>query len=204
MDTITAIKSRRAVKQYDPDFAIPAKDEQALLELFRQSPTSFNLQNWRIVNVKDKNLREKIKQAAWGQEHVTNASLLLILCGDTQAWNKNPERSWHNAVPETQSAVAAKIKAFYENDPQKQRDEAIRSVGIGAQTLMLAAKSMGYDTCPMIGFNSEEVGKIINLPKDHVVGMMLAIGKAAQPAWPKPGYLPEEEIFFTDKFPTQD
>lgn len=201
MHTVTAIKSRRAVKQYDPDFTMPAEDEQNLLELFRQSPTSFNLQNWRVINVKDKTIREQIKQAAWGQEQITNASLLLVLCGDTQAWNKAPERSWHNAAPETQAAVAEKIKSFYENDTQKQRDEAIRSVGIGAQTLMLAAKAMGYDSCPMIGFDSDEVGKIINLPQDHVVGMIVAIGKALQPAWPKPGYLPAEEIIFTNKFP---
>ena len=48
MDTFTAIKTRRAVKHYDENFQMPAEDEATLMELFRQSPTSFNLQNWRV------------------------------------------------------------------------------------------------------------------------------------------------------------
>ena len=89
---------------------------------------------------------------------------------------------------------------FYEGKEWQQRDEAMRSVGIAAQTLMLAAKDMGYDSCPMIGFDSEQVGNLINLPEDHVVGMIVTIGKATKPAWPKPGYLPDEEVIITDKF----
>ena len=52
--------------------------------------------------------------------------------------------------------------------PSLERDEAMRSCGIAGQTLMLAAKAMGYDSCPMIGF-------------------MIAVGKAVKPAIPKGG-----------------
>jgi len=76
----------------------------------------------------------------------------------------------------------------------------MRSVGIAAQTIMLSAKAMGYDSCPMIGFDADEVGKLINLPEDHVVGMMIAVGKAKTEAQSKGGYLPDAEIFFEDKF----
>ena len=200
MDTFTAIKARRAVKHYDPDFAMPAEHEAKLMELFRQSPTSFNLQNWRVVNVKDAALRAQIQEAAWGQEHVTKASLLLILCADLKAWDKQPERYWTDAPQEAQDILVPMIKPFYEGQEQKQRDEAMRSVGIGAQTLMLGAKALGYDSCPMIGFDPDAVAELINLPEDHVVGMMLTIGKSTKPAWPKPGYLDDSEVFVTDRF----
>ena len=200
METQEAIRTRRAVKHYDPNFEMPAEDEKQLLDLVRQAPTSFNLQNWRFVNVKDKNLRQKVREAAWDQAQITEASLLLILCADVKAWDKAPERYWENAPKEAQDILVPMIKPFYEGKEWQQRDEAMRSVGIAAQTLMLAAKDMGYDSCPMIGFDSEQVGNLINLPEDHVVGMIVTIGKATKPAWPKPGYLPDEEVIITDKF----
>jgi nitroreductase len=68
------------------------------------------------------------------------------------------------------------------------------------QTLMIAAQELGYDSCPMIGFDLEEVGKLINLPADYVIGPMVAIGKGTKEAWPKPGQLPLSEIVFDNSF----
>lgn len=200
MDTIDAIRARRAVKHYDPDHVMPDTDETTLLDLARQSPTSFNIQNWRFVNVKDKDLRLKLREAAWGQAQISEASMLLILCADLKAHKNNPGRYWSEAPQSAQDVLVPMIKPFYESKPETQRDEAMRSVGIAAQTLMVAAKAMGYDSCPMIGFDPDEVGALIRLPENHVIGMILTIGKAVKPAWPKPGYLPDEEIFFTDTF----
>ena len=73
------------------------------------------------------------------------------------------------------------IGQFYEGNEQLQRDEAMRSCGIAGQTLMLTAKAMGYDSCPMIGFDPEQVAQIIQLPEDHVLGFMITVGKAIQP-----------------------
>ena len=67
---------------------------------------------------------------------------------------------------------------------------------------MVAAKAMGYDSCPMIGFEPDKVAKLINLPKDHVIGLLIAVGKAIKPAWPKPGQLPLEEVIVREKFPS--
>ena len=57
----------------------------------------------------------------------------------------------------------------------------------GIVALMLAATGMGYQSCPMIGFDIDEVAKLINLPDDHVMGPMVAIGKGTKEPWPKPG-----------------
>ena len=200
MNTFDAILARRAVKSYQTDFTIPDADEKKLFEMARNSPTSFNLQNWRFVVVKDKALRADIGQAAWGQAQVTEASLLVIGCADVKAWNKNPERYWVDAPQQVRDTLVPMVRPFYEGREQVQRDEAMRSVGIAAQTLMLSAKAMGYDSCPMIGFDADAVGKLINLPADHVVGMMLTIGKAARPAFQKGGFLPMSEIVIQNRF----
>lgn len=200
MDTFQAVTERRAIKHYDPAFKMPEKDLQQLLDLVIQSPTSFNIQNWRFVLVEDKKLRQEIKQAAWGQEQITDASLLFVLTADLKAWDNSPERYWQNAPKDVSEMLVGMIRPFYEGKPQLQRDEAMRSIGIAAQTLMLVAKALGYDSCPMIGFDSEKVAELIKLPDEHVVGMIVVVGKATKKAWPKPGQLPVEEVVIRNHF----
>jgi nitroreductase len=76
----------------------------------------------------------------------------------------------------------------------------MRSCGLAAQTLMLAAKAKGYDSCPMIGFDPVQVGELICLPEDHVIGMMVAIGKKTKDAQPRGGQRPVDEVLVVDRF----
>lgn len=92
------------------------------------------------------------------------------------------------------------IHQYYDGLDQVQRDEAMRSCGIAAQTLMLAAQSMGYDSCPMDGFDFEAVADLINLPDDHAICMFVAIGKGAADAHPRGDKLPLDEVVITDSF----
>lgn len=200
MDTKQAIKERRAVKHYDPDFQMPDSDKQELLDLAIQSPTSFNIQNWRFVLVEDSEKRKAIREAAWDQAQVTDSSLLFVMCADLKSWDKEPERYWKDAPKEAQDILVPIIKPFYQDREWMERDEAMRSIGFAAQTIMLASKSMGYDSCPMIGFDGDKVASLINLPDDHVIGMLLVVGKATKPAWPKPGQLPLDDVLITDSF----
>jgi nitroreductase len=200
MDALTAIEQRRSVKHYDANFVMPEADAQALLQLAMLSPTSFNMQNWRFVWVQNTEKREALKSAAWGQAQVTDASMLLLLCADLNAATSNPERYWALAPQPVQDMIVPMLGQFYTDNPTLQRDEAMRSVGIAAQTLMVAAKAMGYDSCPMVGYDPTKVAEIINLPEDHVIGMMLTIGKAVQPAKARGGQLPFEEVVIVDTF----
>lgn len=199
MDTMQAIETRRSVKHYDLEHVMPEEDIQELLRLAILSPTSFNQQNWRFVLVRDLELRAQIRAAAWDQRQVTDASLFVVLCADTKAWDKEPRRYWQHA-PEYNDLAVEGIGLFYRGREQVQRDEAMRSCGIAAQTLMLAATALGYDTCPMIGFDADEVGRLLRLPADHVIGMAVAIGKGTKAAWPRPGQLPLAEVVVTDRF----
>ena len=200
MDTVDAIKERRSVKHYDPDHRLTDEEINQLLSLAVLSPTSFNIQNWRFVIVKDPEVRKQIRAAAWDQAQVTESSLLLVICADLKSWKDNPAQYWKNAPKEAQDFLVPAIGPFYEGKEQLQRDEAMRSCGIAAQTIMLAAKSRGYDSNPMIGFDPQKVAEIINLPKDHVISMLMVIGKQTKPAMPRGGQLPLDNVTFTDKF----
>jgi nitroreductase len=200
MDTFKAIESRRSVKHFDPHHRMPEVDMQRLLEAAILSPTSFNMQNWRFVWVRNETKRQAIRAAAWNQAQVTDASALLVLCADLQAHARDPQRYWQDAPEVVREMIVPMIGQFYEKQPQLQRDEAMRSVGIASQTIMLAARAMGYDSNPMIGFDPQRVAMVIDLPNDHVIGLMLAIGKAVKPAMPRGGQLPLDDVLYVDGF----
>lgn len=200
MNTFDAIQQRRSVKHYDPSHQMSDEEIKTLLEAAILSPTSFNIQNWRFVLVKDPELRQKLQEASWNQTQVTESSLVILLCADLNAWGKEPKRYWKNAPEDIQARLVPMIPQFYQNNPQLQRDEAMRSCGMAAQTIMLAAKAMGYDTCPMIGFDPQKAAELINLPEDHVISFMLVVGKAAKPAQPRGGQLDLSEVVIIDHF----
>ena len=131
---------------------------------------------------------------------MTDASLLVLFTADIKAWRKDPGRYWKNAPKEVAELLVNWMGPFHEGREWLQRDEAQRSIGMAMQTLMLVAQDMGYQTCPMIGFDSEAVAKFINLPEDHVMGPMVAIGKGIKEPWPKPGQLPLEQLVYENHF----
>jgi len=200
MKTEDAIKLRRSVKHYDTGHKMTEDEIEKLLNLAALSPTAFNIQHWRFVVVKDPDLRNEIRKVSWDQAQVTDSSLLIILCADLKAWNKSPDRYWKNAPKDVQDFILPAIDGYYRDKEQVQRDEGMRSCGIAAQTLMLAAKSMGYESCPMDGFDFSAVAKLINLPADHVIAMYVAIGKGITEAAPRAGQLAFDEIVFENSF----
>lgn len=200
MDTFDAIKERRAVKHYDTNHKLTDDEINQLMSLAVLSPTSFNMQNWRFVIIKDIETRKQIRAAAWDQAQVTDASLLIVICADLKSWKDNPAQYWKDAPKEAQEFLVSAMGPFYEGKDELQRDEAMRSCGIAAQTIMLAAKSMQYDSNPMIGFDQDKVAEIIKLPENHVISMLMAIGKQTKPAMPRGGQLPLDKVIFTDRF----
>ena len=201
MDTFEAIYKRRAIKQFDPEHRLTQEEETKLLEAAIQSPTSFNIQHWRFVVVRDPALRQRIRtEFGNDQSNMTDASLLVIVTADANAWKKDPERYWKNAPKDVAKLLVDWMGPFHEGREWLQRDEAQRSIGMAMQTLMLAATAMGYQSCPMIGFDVEKVAELIQLPADHVMGPMVAIGKGTKDSWPKPGQLPLDEVVLENGF----
>ncbi len=195
-----AIAGRRALKGFDPEHRMQEAEFNYLLEHAILSPTGFNLQHWRFVRLRDPELRRALRAVAWDQPQVTDASELLVLCFDQQAWRKAPERYWHNAPQEARDYVLPAIRQYYEGREQLQRDEGMRSCALAAQSLMLLAWEMGYDSCPLGGFDFDAAARLIGLPADHHICMMLAIGKGVREPWPRAGQLALDEVLVTDRF----
>ena len=200
MQVKDAIHQRRSVKHFDPNHVISEEEITTLLSHAILSPTAFNIQNWRFVIVTDKALRQKIRAASWDQAQVEEASLLIVLVADLMSWNKEPSRYWKNAPKPVQDYLVPAIHQYYDGKPEVQRDEAMRSCSMAAMNLMLMAKSMGYDTCPMDGFDFDKVAELLNLPKDHTPAMFVCIGKGIKEAMPRGGQLPLDQVVIENQF----
>ena len=74
MDTLTAIHSRRAVKHFDPDHRMTEEEIRTLMHAAVQSPTAFNMQNWRFVLVTDPALRQRIRAASDSDRRVVGSA----------------------------------------------------------------------------------------------------------------------------------
>jgi nitroreductase len=200
MNTFDAIAARRAIKHYDSTHRMTDAEIRQLLEAAMLAPSAFNIQNARFVTVLDPEIRKQIRAVGWDQAQMTEASLLIVICADKDSWKKDPARYWKNAPQPVQDFLVPAIGQYYGGHDQVQRDECMRSCGLAGMTIMLAAQAMGYDSCPMDGFDFDAVAKIIKLPEDHVISFMIAVGKGTQPAWPKPGQLSYDEVVIRDTF----
>jgi nitroreductase len=200
MNVTEAIIERRSIKSFDPTHRMTEQEIAKLMSLAMLSPTAFNIQHWRFVLVTDPVLRQQIRAVSWNQAQVEEASLLIILTADLKSWEKDPARYWANAPQAAQDYLVPAIGNYYQGNEQAQRDEGMRSCGMAAQTIMLAAKEMGYDTCPMDGFDFDAVAKLINLPTDHAPVMFVVVGKALAPARARSGQLNMDEVVIYNKF----
>lgn len=200
MDTFAAIAARRSVKHFDPNHVMTQAEIDRLLEAAILSPTSFNIQNWRFVAITDAEAKAQMRQAGWNQAQFTDCSLLVVVCGDRDAYRRDPARYWVNAPAGARDYILPAIQGAYGGNEQLRRDENLRSGSMAAQTIMLAAQAMGYESCPMIGFDFAAVARIIRLPAEHDIVMAIAIGKPLEAARERGGQLPLSEVVVRNHF----
>jgi nitroreductase len=193
MEFSEIVQQRRSIKSYLPDKEISDAELKDLMQEVVLSPSSFNLQHWTFIAVRDNGIREKIQQAAWNQEQVGTCSILLVICGKLNAYQDAPE-IYQGADQGIQDKVLPKIKNFYDGKDQLQRDEVIRSASLASMTLMLAAQNRGWATVPMIGFDPKEVSQLVNLSSNYIPVMLMTLGFKKDDPRPRDYRRPIEEI----------
>ncbi len=194
-----ALQQRRSIRWFDAAHRMSDDEFNYLMEHVRLSPTALNIQNWRFVRVTDAVQRQTLRAVGFDQAQFTDASEIIVFCYDQKAWQQQPERYWRDA-PEELASMFKKNFELYFSQQGIERDEGLRSCGMAAMSTMLLAREMGYDSCPMTGYDPAAVAEIINLPANHHIAMMVALGKRTQEAWARPGLLPLSELMVENRF----
>lgn len=176
MDFSEVVARRYSCRQFDPARTISDAEVGQILALTLQSPSSYNLQHWRFIVVRDPARKKALRAAAWDQEQVETCSAVIAVCAAIDA-HRDAANIFRDAPQQRRDALVPMIQGFYEGNPQLMRDEAMRSASLAAMTLMLAAADRGWDSCPMVGFDPLAVADILELPDAWLIGMLLPIGK---------------------------
>lgn len=183
------VMKRYATKNFDGK-KIPEEKVNELLEMIRYAPSSFNIQPWKIIVIKDQALKDKLLPVSWNQPQVANCSHLLVFCA-----NKNILENINSIEKESikKGAKPESIKEYIKimQDFEKSLDEeqklnwAQKQTYIALGNALNGAKSLGFDSCPMEGFQPEEYSKILQLPKHLVPTVVCPIGYASDKPKPK-------------------
>ncbi len=193
------IEQRISANQFDPTKALSTAQIKELVRLATCAPTAFNFQNWKFIAVQSKDAKERLKAVSYGQQKIVDASVTFIVCGTLEA-HKTLAKALKptldaglidQAMHDSWVTMAA---GGHENNPERQRDEAIRSASMGAMTLMLAAQGMGLVTGPMIGFVPADVSREFKLAANDIPAMLVAVGYAAPGNWPQKPRLPVDDV----------
>lgn len=196
---LQAIEERRTTNLYDPAHRIYDAQIQELVRLATRAPTSFNLQNWRFVAVRTPDAKARLRALAWDQAKITDASVTFIVCGQLADPEALPARLAASVaagfMPEgvTEFWLGA-ARGLYAGQPQRQRDEAIRSATFGASVLMQAAQAMGWGSSPLIGFDAPAVAQAFGLAEDEVPALLVTVGRALPQNWPQKPRRPLEQV----------
>jgi nitroreductase / dihydropteridine reductase len=199
MQFAECVMQRYATKKFDGRM-IPEAKVNELLELVRYAPSALNLQPWKIKVVTDKKVKEALRPASNNQEQITTCSHLLVFCADADydALNKRlGDLMKNNHVPDEVvkmvTGMAAGFVAGMTREQQAAWSQAQTYLALG--NALNGAKSLGFDSCPMGGFDPKEYSRILRIPAHLTPVMLCPIGYAADKPGPKIRF-PLSEIVF--------
>jgi nitroreductase len=197
MTLTEAILKRRSIKRYRTDVTLGDDQLRELFEAVRLAPSSANIQHWHFVVVREQSNKDRLMAAAYDQPQVGQCSAAVIVVADPEQWRQAVDY-WHRSdVPEkVVESMAKNIPGGYEGEERFSRDEAIRSIGLAAMTLMLKATEMGIDSGPMIGFDPDAVAREFNIQPPRFPAMLIVLGKedTQRTIWPRPWRRPVSDI----------
>lgn len=187
---IAAIEERRTTVLFDPAHTLDDAQIGELVRLATRAPTSFNLQNWRFIAVRTPEAKARLRAVAWDQAKITEAAVTFIICGQLADAQTLPER----LAPTVDAGImpapmvdgwVAGAASLYQDQPWRQRDEAVRSATFGAATMIHAAHALGLGAGPMIGFDQDAVARQFGLAANEIPVLLLAVDAGTAGNWPQ-------------------
>lgn len=179
------MEERHSVKSYKTGVTIPDTEIRSMIEMATEAPSSWNLQHWKFLVVDDEKQKDKLHQIAYGQKQVKECSVVIAVLGDTEA-NEHADRIFQEGVDkglitdEVKEKIVNGINGAYNGSETFPRDEAFLNASLAAMQLMLSARGLGYDTCPMGGFDRKAFVETFRVPARYVPVMLLTVGVRAE------------------------
>ncbi len=146
MALLPEIDKRQSIREFSRD-AVDKSSLQTIIEAGRRAPSAKNRQPWRFIVVDDREIRERIQNAAFGQDHVGQAPVIIAAC------TTNIDYRMPNGL------------MSYPID-----------IAVAVSFMMIQAQAEGLGTCVVTTFDEQELKEILTVPYSMRVVMLLLVG----------------------------
>jgi nitroreductase len=166
-----AMDFRHACKIFDETKKVSTEDMNYILEAGRKSPSSFGMEPWKFLVITNEDLKEKLKPFCWNQPQITTCSHLVIILAAIDAVKPQSgevERKFkRREMPQDKldfylGLYASHLANTLSSDENVYTWTAKQSY-IALGNMMTAAAIKGVDSCPIEGFEKENVEKVLDL-----------------------------------------
>lgn len=180
-----AIETRRSIRKFVQE-PMNQDDLREILRLASLAPTDNNVQPTRFMVIQNKELQEQLQAVSYNQSQVTSAPAVIVVYADMEDVLSNVEETLPASMGDEQIKLRAeRLRGQFQDQDVAQRGQwALSQANIAFGFLMLAARGMGYDTVPMLGFEPAEVKKLLDLPEHAQFAGILPIGKRDEEGFP--------------------
>ncbi|MCA9351598.1 NAD(P)H-dependent oxidoreductase [Patescibacteria group bacterium] len=188
MSLLHKLQWRYATKKFDPTKDVPEEQVTELLKAMNLSASSYGLQPYEFIVVKDNNLQARLREASFDQSQLTDASHVIVIAArktttpkDIRAYIENIARIRDMDVSLLSDFEASMNQALAAKSLDEQLAWATNQAFISLGTLLLAAADVKIDVCPMGGFEPDRYDEILGL-KDRGLhaAVIAAIGYRSQ------------------------
>jgi nitroreductase len=162
---------RYATKKFDSTKKIPDDIWKTLEQSMVLSPSSFGLQPWKFIVVRNPEVRQQLLAHSWGQAQVVDASHLVVFA-IKQGINADDVDRYVDRMAEVQQVPVDNLQKFggvvkgFINKPPYPLDIdewSIRQLYIALGQFMTTAAMLGVDTCPMEGLIPSKYDEVLGL-----------------------------------------
>jgi nitroreductase len=181
MNSIEALNWRYATKQFDATKKLTNEQKDIVTESLRLAPSSYGLQPWTFFIVTNPEIRAKLREAAYGQSQVTDASEVVVFTVPKVLDDALVDR-YMESIAETRSIPVDSLKGMVDMikgmlaglSPEARIAWAMRQVYIALGTMLTTLAHESIDACPMEGFNPSQFDEILGLPEQGLTTAVIA------------------------------
>lgn len=172
MQFLKNLEWRYATKRFDPTKTVSDEHLKMLMESIRLSVSSYGLQLYKVLVIRDQEIRAKLKPASWNQDQITEASHLMVFCNYTEVKDNHIDDFVRLSARERNTPVdtIAGYGEFMKKALRQKSDDELKSwlekqPYLALSNLLSACAELKIDACPMEGFVPDDYNRILGLDK---------------------------------------
>jgi nitroreductase len=181
---LDAIQQRYACREFAADKPLTADELALLREAGRLAPSAFGLEPWRFITVTDAAGRARIARACFDQPAAATAAAFIVIVALVAALDPNSDYVRARFAAEARGEDAAPIHAAYRalHEGESISAWARGQCNFAAAHMLLQAAHLGFGSCPIGGFDVDDLAVAVSLPADEVPALVIALGYCAHAA----------------------